>query len=200
MYIDVNIFTLLNYRIKYVPRDSRSQFLSHKLYLNSDLYLILSDQEFSMLQNNTYSNQYRVLLTSFLDNNKSRVDSYNENNIYIYSYSDFFLILKQDCVLDTDAVYLFQGLRWEYLKLLFRSAGFNLSGGSHNLRHLLSPIDLKLSQFYFNLLNFLSIEYTHNTNLYAKYLHAEAGLEKDYDKKGIAYYLINDLIRRSFHK
>lgn len=48
LYIDVNIFNLLYYRIKYVPRNSRSQFLSQKLYLNSDLYLIISDQEFSI--------------------------------------------------------------------------------------------------------------------------------------------------------
>lgn len=100
-----------------------------------------------------------------------------DKKIYLYSYDDFFYLLRDAGTLDFNAIYMFQSVRWEYIKLLFLANGFNVSGGSHTLRHLLSPTDLLLSKFYLNMLDTLGKTYSENPTLYSKYLYDNPNID-----------------------
>ena len=116
--------------------------------INSDIYFIVNNNEFKRLFKGLFkSNPYNIDTTSFVDNiDIAKTES--QNNVYIYSYSGFFHYLRESKLLDTNSIYLFQSLRWDYIKLLFLANGFNVSGGSHSLRHLLTPVELSLARFY----------------------------------------------------
>jgi hypothetical protein len=55
-------------------------------------------------------------------------------------------ILKNDPLLKS-MIFIFENLSWAEIVLLFRLNNLNISGGSNTLRHILSPVQLRLAQF-----------------------------------------------------
>lgn len=85
-------------------------------------------------------------MTTFRENIDRKPDlSEYSGSIHFYSYTEFFSILKIEQIIEHRTIFIFQNLRWEFVKLLFRHSGYNLRGGSHNLLNLISPNDLRLS-------------------------------------------------------
>jgi hypothetical protein len=59
----------------------------------------------------------------------------------------------------TNIVFIFEGISWDFLLMIFRCNNLIVSGGTNTKRHILSPSELKLSQFILNIIpeNYMTV-------------------------------------------
>jgi hypothetical protein len=62
---------------------------------------------------------------------------------------EFFFTVKK--TINFETFYAFKGKSWKEICTLFFSVGIDISGGSNNKKHLLSPNQFRLTQFLFYL-------------------------------------------------
>lgn len=194
IYIDTTSFNILLRKLLNTHVSNWDEFVYNQLKKNLDVYIIVNDSTYKI-----FRTQKGLRLTTFRENIDRKPDlSEWSGSMHFYSYTDFFSILKNEQIIDHRSIFIFQNLRWEFVKLLFRHSGYNLTGGSHNLRHLLSPNYLRFSNFYFNLIFLLGHVYKFNLDIYKMYLNTENTIELDPNSNKTINDLRNEMVRRSY--
>nr|YP_009493229.1 hypothetical protein [Ganoderma calidophilum]AWJ64024.1 hypothetical protein [Ganoderma calidophilum] len=85
-----------------------------------------------------------------------------------------------------DKFFVFNHIRYEHLVFLLRTKGIIISGGTHNRRHIISPLELRLVLnllLFFNFSNKIHKEQVDYINYIAQSFHHKSFKEKDYSYK-----------------
>ena len=85
-----------------------------------------------------------------------------------------------------DKFFVFNHIRYEHLVFLLRTKGIIISGGTHNRRHIISPLELNFVMnllLFFNISNKIHKEQVNYKNYIAQSFHHKSFKEKDYTYK-----------------
>ena len=104
-----------------------------------------------------YLNIFRVVNDTIEPFKEIDISKITEFNYTICDYNSFFntfdyrdfesMIESHNDNVTKNTIFIFENIYWSVLLLLFRKNGIVVSGGSNTKRHILSPIQLRVSNF-----------------------------------------------------
>nr|YP_008854738.1 hypothetical protein Gasi_Mp28 [Ganoderma sinense]AHA41738.1 hypothetical protein Gasi_Mp28 [Ganoderma sinense] len=107
--------------------------------------------------------------------------------IYFCNYKelmDSYILRDKNWIINK--FFVFNHIRYEHLVFLLRTQGIIISGGTHNRRHIISPLELSLALnllLFFNISNKIHKEKVNYTNYISESFHHKSFKEKDYSYK-----------------